>query len=135
MKRKRGSSWKDLLKGRALRDRGVARALDHDPAWTAAAQKVVLHLCETQPGREMRGEEISAEILRSVGAPPDYHALGGIGLWYVNQGLVVLIKHEPMRLPRSHARSTPRYRLVNPRDAVPRARAGDSMPPLQEAAE
>lgn len=119
MSKRKRPTWKDLLKGKALRDEGIGRALDHDPAWTAAAQKHVLHLCETRAGEEMRGEEISAEILDTVGRPPDFHALGGIGNWYVTAGLVVRVGWEPMRLPRSHARQTPLYRLVHPRDAMP----------------
>lgn len=118
-KRKRPFTWKDLLKGKALKRAAIERVLDNSGDWCIEAQKIVLHLCETRAGEEMLGEEISAEIIAGAGRPPHHNALGGIGNWYVTAGLVIRVGWKPMRLPRSHARLTPVYRLVHPRDVVP----------------
>lgn len=121
--------WSDFINGRARKEKGIKRVLDNAGDWTPRAQQIVLQLCAEREGEEMLGEDISKHVTDRIGMPPNHsNALGGLGNWYVMRGLVIEVfteRPDHMRKPSSHARRTPRYRLVHPRSAVPKKRRGD----------
>lgn len=124
MARRSVFDWRSYLQGEARKREGINRVLANAGEWTPKAQATVMRLCELRAGDEMTGEDISGNVLAERGPPHHHNALGGLGNWYVTKGYVVQIGMRPMRKPTSHARQTPLYRLVHPRDAVPVPRKG-----------
>lgn len=99
----------DMFGAKLARDEALKRINDNSGDWMTRAV-VSVSLIET--GTLMTGEDIRVRIVSIVGEPHHHNAWGAMIKNAITQKLILPTgKWRCMKLPQSHARSSPIYRV------------------------
>lgn len=103
------SNQQDLFGAKLARDEALKQVNDNAGDWMSKAVTAVTLL---KSGELMTGEDIRVQIVEIVGEPHHHNAWGAMIKNAISQKLIVPTgKWRPMKLPQSHARVSPIYRI------------------------
>lgn len=99
----------DMFAAKLARDDALKRVESNAGAWMGRALVAVTLL---KRGKLMTGEDIRVSIVKYVGEPHHHNAWGAMVKNAIEQNLIVPTEEwRHMKLPQSHARKSPVYRI------------------------